>query len=564
MSARWSGLLLGGLLVLLVGACRAAPAPTPTPTRAPAPPAMLPTPTPVPPTPTPAPKAPTVLRANLGTEPTTLDPALVKDSPSVDVVRALFVGITNQTEDTGAVIPDLAERWTVSADGTGYTFTLRRDVKWTDGKSVTARDAEYGGLRTLDPKTASEYAYVPAGIIKGGEDFNRGKADASQVGIRAVDDWTITYTLNYPAGFFPALASMWVLMPQPRWAIEQHKEKWIEPGNIVTNGPYLLRSWEHEKSLVLEKNPNYYDAPHVQIDRIEFVMVKEASTALAMYEAGQLDTLYNLGVPLGEIDRVKKDPVLSKELYIAPRPITYYYGFNVTKPPVDKALVRKALIASIDRQGLIDNVLKGGQRPALTFTAPGNFGFVDGEKEGIGIPFNPDQAKRWLAEAGYPNGRGWPSDVVLMYNTSEGHKRIAEAISAMWKQHLNIDVKVVNQDWAVYLKTLSQDPPHIWRLGWGADYLDADNWMSVFLSDSGNNHTMWKNTRFDALVKQAAREQDPAKRLQLYKEAERLLVQEDAVIAPIYFYTTVQLTKPYLKRTYSALVEQFKNWRIER
>ncbi|MFN3975407.1 MAG: ABC transporter substrate-binding protein, partial [Dehalococcoidia bacterium] len=289
-----------------------------------------------------------------------------------------------------------------------------------------------------------------------------------------------------------------------------------------------------------------------------------ASTALAMYEAGQLDTLYNLGVPLGEIDRVKKDPVLSKQLYIAPRPITYYYGFNVTKPPVNKPLVRKALTAAIDRQGLIDNVLKGGQRPALTFTAPGNFGFVDGEKEGIGIPFNPSQAKRWLAEAGYPDGKGWPADVVLMYNTSEGHKRIAEAIAAMWKQNLNIDVKVVNQDWKVYLKTLSEDPPHIWRLGWGADYLDADNWMSVFLSDSGNNHTMWKNPQFDALVKQAAREQEPGKRLQLYKDAERLLVQEEAVIAPIYFYTTVQLTKPYLKRTYSALVEQFKNWRIER
>ncbi|MFQ5933676.1 MAG: peptide ABC transporter substrate-binding protein, partial [Dehalococcoidia bacterium] len=261
---------------------------------------------------------------------------------------------------------------------------------------------------------------------------------------------------------------------------------------------------------------------------------------------------------------VKADPILSREFFTAPALITYYYGFNNTRPPMDNPLVRKAFTASIDRQTLIDTVTKGGQSPALTFTAPGNFGAID-PSEGIGIPFDPAQARQYLAQAGYPGGEGLP-EITLMHNTSEGHQKIAEAIQAMWKEHLGVEVKIINQEWGVYLDTLSTDAPHVYRLGWGSDYPDANNWLNeVFHSTSGNNFANFSNARFDQLVEAAASEQNPDTRLSLYKEAETILSQDEAGIAPIYFYTTVQLTKPYLVRTYAPFGgEQFRNWILNR
>ncbi|MFQ5872308.1 MAG: peptide ABC transporter substrate-binding protein, partial [Dehalococcoidia bacterium] len=327
---------------------------------------------------------------------------------------------------------------------------------------------------------------------------------------------------------------------------------------------YKLETWEHENRIVLVKNPDYYDARNVQIDRIEGAMILEASTEMALYEAGDLDCTCGWGIPFEDIGRVKAHPTLSQEFYSAPRLITYYYGFNVTKAPFDNALVRKAFSAAIDRQGLIDNVLKGGQKVALTFTAPGNFGAVDAQAEGIGIPFDSGRARQYLVDAGYPGGQGLPP-ITLMYNTSEGHKKIAEAIQAMWREHLGVEVSLANQEFAVYLDTLVSDAPQVWRLGWLADYPDANNWVEVFISTSGNNFGKYNNPEYDQLVADAAREQDPERRLELYKQAERLLAETDAAIAPIYHYTFVTLSKPYLTRTYEPFGNKvFKHWRIER
>lgn len=539
------GVMLG-VLAFLVAACAASPAPTATA---------------VPPTPTPALRP--VAYLNLGTEPPTLDPAISTDSVSIDIVRSLFVGLTQIDEKTSEILPDLAEKWTISPDGTVYTFPLRKDVKWSDGKSVTAHDVVYGVRRTLDPATASEYAHTLTPFIKGAEGFNAGTAkDPAVVGVKALDDYTVEVTLNKPAAYFPSIASMWVMFPQPKWAIEAHGDKWIEAGKIVTNGPYRLLTWEHEKSLVLKKNPDYYAADKVAFETVNFVMVSAESTAMTMYEAGALDAMYPGGPPLEDLDRIKADPVLKKELYIAPRLCTYYYGFNTTKPPFDKPLVRKAFAAAIDRQALIDNVLKGGQKPATTFTAPGVFGYVDGLGLGIGHTFDPAKAKKHLADAGYPNGQGLP-EITLMFNTSEGHQKIAQAIQGMWKEHLGVQVKLVNQEFGVYLKTLSSDAPQVWRLGWCADYPDANNWQNdVFHSKSGNNYGLFKNAAFDKLVEDAATEPDPKRRLEQYKQAETILSNDEAALAPIYFYTFVQLTKPYMTRTYSPFGgEMFHHWR---
>ena len=480
------------------------------------------------------------LRWNLGTEPPTLDPALATDTTSVLVDEQLFLGLTDFDDETAEVVPELASEWSVSGDGLTYTFRMREDVKWTDGRPVTAHDVVYGVKRTLDPATASDYAYVLY-IIKGAEDVNTGSSnDPGIVGVEAVDDYTVQFTLNSQAGYFPAIAGMWVARPQPKWAIDKHGDKWTEPENIVTNGPYLLKEWNHGDSILLVKNPNYYEPGKPKIDKIEMVMVTEASTGMAMYENDELDSTSSLSPPLEDMDRIKVDSMLSKELTIAPRLCTYYYGFNNTKPPFDNVFVRKAFSAAIDRQTIVEAITKGGQIPATTFTRPGIFGAVD-PSEGIGISYNPEQAVGFLSRAGYPKGEGFP-EVTLMHNTSEAHAKIAQAIQQMWKEVLNVDVKVSNQEWGVYLKTLNEDAPHIYRLGWCADYPDANNWlMEVFHSTKGSNRTKWNNAKFDQLVEKAQIEPNPGSRKPLYKLAEQILTEGQAAMAPIYFYTRVSL-----------------------
>lgn len=503
--------------------------------------------------------APVTLEWNLGTEPPTLDPSLATDTTSVDVVEQLFLGLTDFDDATMAVVPELATSWEVSEDGLVWAFHMRKDVKWTDGKPVTAHDIEYGVKRTCDPATASDYAYVLY-IIKGAKEVNTGEiTDLNYIGVKAIDDYTIQFVLNNPAGYFPAIAGMWIARPVPRWAIEKYGEKWTDPENIVTNGSYLLTKWAHEDEIILEKNPDYFGADDVQIERVHCVMIVEESTAMAMYEDGKLDSI---GAPLDDMDRIKSDPVLSKELFIAPRLCTYYYGFNNTKPPMDNALVRKAFSADIDRQSLIDYVLKGEQVPATTFTCPGIFGHVL-PSEGVGIGFDPEAARKYLADAGYPGGEGLP-EVTLMHNTSEGHSKIAQTIQQMWKENLGVEVNVTNQEWGVYLKTVNTDAPQVYRMGWCADYPDANNWLyEVFHSTDSANPIKWHNAEYDRITEEAAKESDPAKRLELYKRADQILCEEEAAIAPIYFYTFVAMTKPYLTRTYApGGGEHFKDWRI--
>jgi oligopeptide transport system substrate-binding protein len=342
--------------------------------------------------------------------------------------------------------------------------------------------------------------------------------------------------------------------------VEEYGDAWTEAENIVTNGPYELAEWVHEDHLVLVKSDTYYGAESVNIDQVYCYMIEEASTAMTMYETGELDST---SPPLEDMDRVKADPVLSQELTIAPDLCTYYYGFNNEKFPFDNALVRKAFASAIDRQSLIDYVLKGEQKPAQTFTCPGIFGHVDGVAEGIGYPYNPEMAKAYLAAAGYPNGEGFP-EVTLMYNTSEGHAKIAQFVAQSFMDTLNVKVNIVNQEWKVYLQTCREDAPQIYRMGWCADYPDANNWLNeVFHSESGSNYANYNNPVFDMLVEQAARASDPALREQLYKAAEMVFVDVDAGIAPIYFYTIVNLTKPYVVRTFAPLGgEHWEQWDI--
>jgi len=549
-------------------------------------------------TPVPVPEVVT-LNANLGSEPPQVDPALTTDTTSVQLDEAMFLALTDFDDVTNEVIPELATEWSVSEDGLTWTFKMRNDVPWVKYNTVTgqveqvldadgnprivnAHEVEYAVKRTLNPETASDYAYVLY-IIKGGKALNEAEEVTDElinaVGVKAVDDFTVEFTLETPAAYFPGIASMWVTRPVPKDLIDEKGARWVEPGIIWANGPYIMTEWVHGASLTLVKNPFFYgwkEPGAGNIERIEYTIVNEASTEMAMYENNEIDTsggYIGWGPPLPDLDRIRADPVLSKEYYQAPQLCTYYYGFTMDKPPTDNVLVRKALSAAIDRQTLIDTVTKGGQTPAHSFAPRGIFGNVaDDTSIGswmLNYAEGKELAKKWMAEAGFPDGEG--VDLILMHNVSEAHARIAQAIQAMWQEVFpKMKVTIETQEWKVYLQTIDKDTPvedmpHVWRLGWCADYADENNWVhEVFSAEEGNNNPRAKPTKFEELTKQAKMETDPAKRKELYREAERLLVEEEARIAPIYYYTTNMLTKPWLKRTVQALGGQhIDKWTID-
>ena len=533
---------------------------------------------------------PVTLHWNWGTEPPTLDPSLATDTTSVDVAGNLFVGLTKFDPVSGEITPYLATEWESGEDADGnqtWTFHLREDVAWINYNPVTgettqatdadgnplfvnANDVVYGVKRTLDPATGSDYSYVLYGI-KNGAAVNGGDEELTvdDLGVVALDDYTVQFTLENKAGYFPAIAGMWVAYAMPQWAIEEWGEKWTEAGLIVTNGPYALETWIHGGELDMVKNPLWINADSVQIERIEGLMIQEASTAFALYENGELDST---GVPSPELDRVKADPVLSAEYTSAPVPCTYYYGFTNTKPPFDDVRVRTAFAQSIDRQSLIDNVLKAGQTPATSFAPPGIFGAP--EPGTVGLAYDPAAAmaslQSYLDEMGMTIDDFNALGVTLMHNTSEGHALIAAAIQQMWADNLGVTVNVENQEWAVYLDTLQPDTPldempHVWRMGWCADYPDENNWIhEVFNSDAGANRVRHSNADFNALTVAAGIAEDPAERAALYEQAEEMFAVEMAAYAPIYHYTSSNVTHTWLTRDFPPLgANNFYDWTID-
>lgn len=484
-----------------------------------------------------------VIKYNLGADPETLDPAKATGAPEHTVMNALFEGLTRYDKD-GKIGPGMAEKWEISEDGTKYTFHLR-DAKWSNGETVTARDFEYAWLRALDPKTASDYAYQLY-YLKNGEEYNSGKiTDPAQVGVKAIDDKTLEVTLKAPAPQFLGLTAFATLYPVNKKAVEADPEAWFKKAEtLVTNGPFKFKSWTPKQQVVVEKNENYWDAQAVKLNQVVFTMVESADTELTMFKTGQIDIANN--PPTQELDNLKKDGSLK----IGPQLTTYFYRFNVTRKPLDNPKVRKALALAIDREAIVKNVTKAGQTPADGFVPVGFPDAAPGEdfrKVGGSLvkTFDVEEARKLLAEAGYPEGKGFP-ELTILYNTSENHQKIALAIQEMWKKNLGINVKLVNQEWKVYLKSQSNLDYDISRSGWGADYLDPMTFMDMFVTNGGNNNTGWSNAQYDELIKKANLEADPAKRMQYMHDAEKILMDE-MPIAPIYFYTHPYLMKDNLK-----------------
>ena len=474
---------------------------------------------------------PQVIKYVLGADPETLDPAKMTGLPEGTIANAIFEGLTRYDKD-GKIAPGMAESWEVSDDGKTYTFHLR-DAKWSDGTPVTANDFKYAWLRALSPELASEYAYQLY-YIKGAEAYNSGKGKAEDVAITVVDDKTLKVELTEPAPQFLGLTAFQTLYPLKKEAVDANPDFKVEGDKkIVGNGPFVIESYKSKDKIVFKKNPNYWDAGSVKLAELQFLLIDDAKTALTMFENGEVDIIDD--IPTGDMPRLKQEG----KLKIYPSLSSYFYRFNTTKKPFNDVRVRKAFAMAIERQPIIDTILQAEQKPAFAFV-PYGIPDADGKdfrENGGNAFFKEDvaEAKKLLAEAGYPNGKGFP-EVTILFNTSEGHKMIAEAIQQMWKKNLGVNVKILNQEWQVYLTMEDKLQYDIARAGWAADYVDPMTFLDMFVTNGGNNDTGWSNKKYDELIKKAKSTNDQAVRMQAMHEAEKILMDE-MPIAPIYFYT---------------------------
>jgi oligopeptide transport system substrate-binding protein len=398
----------------------------------------------------------------------------------------------------------------------------------------------------LNPKTGAKYAQQLY-YLKNGEEYNKGKVtDFAQVGVKAVDDRTLQVTLRCPTPYFLDLTTFYTLYPVPRWAIEAHGKDWVKPGKIVSNGPFRLASWVPQRELVLEKNPTHWDAASVKLARAVFIPIDDVNTAYKQFQAGDSDWLPT--VPPAQLDAAKQRP----EYYVSPYLGTYYFRFNVNKPPFTDARVRKALSMAVDREALTKFVTRAGEVPTTTMVPAGMRGY-----EGVrGLPYDPAAAKKLLAEAGFPDGKGFPK-VELVYNTHELHRVVTQAIQQMWKEKLGIQVDLANVEWKVYLARQSGLDYQMSRAGWIGDYVDPNTFLDMWISGGGNNQTGWTSKRYDELIAKAGcGTADPRERMKLLSEAEKILVVDEAPIMPLFTYVNKGLLSRKVKGWHPNILDQ--------
>ncbi len=475
------------------------------------------------------------LNINIGTEPPTLDWSLATDLTSFLIITNIMDGLTRFSPENKPE-PSLAKSWEISDDGKTYIFHIRKGVTWSDGRELTAQDFIYSWKRLLSPKTGADYAYFLFDI-KNAEKFNSGKIkDFNLVGVKALDRYTLEVQLNRAASYFPSLLTFMSTFPLRKDIIEKYGKRWTEPQNIVTLGPYLLSSWKHHNRIILKEYTNYWGEKPKDAKRIKMIMNENPSSALALYENCELDFLDGTSLPLLEIPRLRK----SKDFVTTPTFRGSYVAFNVAKKPFDNLLIRKAFAHAIDRKSII-KLLQGGGIPSKSWIPRGMLG----HNPNIGIEFNPQKARELLKRAGFDKEK-FP-EVEFLYPDVGNNRIIAEALQSMWKKHLGVRVKLVNQEWKVYLKTLDTNPPPIFRGSWGADYPDPHNFMNLFKCNSGNNETRWCNPSYDQLVDMAAGEKEASKRIKLYDKAQRILTEQDVPIVPYMNAVQQNMIKPYVK-----------------
>jgi oligopeptide transport system substrate-binding protein len=481
-----------------------------------------------------------VLRVNLGTEPPGLDWHTATDSTSFDVVSNIMVGLTTYTNDLKCA-PSCAESWEVLDGGTRYLFHLRKNVYWGDGKPVTARDFDYAWRRLLNPVTAAQYAFFLYDVV-GARELNTAKGESNQaeaakkLGIRVIDDYTFEVKLTKPAAYFIYLTAVCASYPMRQDVVEKWGDRWTEPAHLITNGPFKLTRWQHEYKMELEANDKFWSGPP-KVKAIKMFMVPEQATAYALYENNELDFIDNRSLATPDIERIKSSP----EYKNFPLLRCNYLAFNCKKPPFTDARVRRAVSMSIDRR-IFPKILGRNERPVYSWIPQA----LPGYSAANAMPFDPAQARKLLADAGYPGGKGLPP-IEVLYPNRDDVTLTVEAVQDELKRNLNMPIHLENTEWKVYLARVAKDPPTLFRNNWGADYPDPETFMNLFTSYNGNNHTRWSSPAYDALIASAEAEQDPKKRADLYARADHIISDEEAVIVPSFMATQNIMVKPWVK-----------------
>lgn len=475
-----------------------------------------------------------------GSEPQELDPHVVTGQTEHGIIRSLLEGLVIPAATGTQVAPGVAESWDISPDATVYTFHLRTNAKWSNGDPVTAQDFLNSYKRALIPSMAYQYAYMLYAVTNAEAYNTNGITDFNQVGFKALDEHTFQVTLNSPTPYllFLMCHTSWFPVHMPTIAKYgdpfQRGSRWTRPGRFVGNGPFVLDEWKVNYRIVVKKSTTYWDAEHVRLNAIVFHAIENQDTEERAFAAGQLNITLQLAA--GKIDTYKREhpEVYHNDAFLG----DYFYRVNCTKPPLNDKRVRLALAIAIDRESLVKNVTRGDQIPAYTFTPPNTAGYTARAH----ISTNLDLARKLLADAGFPDGKGLPP-VEILYNTYEDHQRIAEAIQQMWKNNLGVDARLNNQEWKVYLDSTEKMDYQIARAGWIGDYPDPSTFLEMMTTGSGNNETGWSSPEYDELIRQAAHTIDPAARFEVFQKAEQILMDEVPLI-PIYTYT-----HPYLMTT---------------
>ncbi|WP_201799110.1 peptide ABC transporter substrate-binding protein [Rhodoferax aquaticus] len=474
---------------------------------------------------------------NNGSEPETLDPALAEGVPANNIIRDLFEGLT-ATNGAGTTVPGVAESWKQTNDTT-WVFTLRKNAKWSNGDAVTAEDFIYGIRRFVDPKTASQYASTYGIFIANGKEVVEGKVPPTELGIKALDKYTLEIKTPYPVSFIPELMSNLQLGPVHKATIEKFGKEWTKPGNIVGNGAFTLADWQVNSKIVLAKSAQYWDAKNVQLTKFTYLPVEDGNNDVKLFESGENDFVYQL--PPGTYEKYKAQ--YPKEIHNSPMLGLRYYSYQTTDPLLKDVRVRKALSMVIDRNILAEKVTADGQVPAYSVIVGGTKGANVTTYDWASWPMDKRvaEAKKLLADAGVAAG----TKVKFSYNTSEYHKKMAIFAASEWKTKLGLDTEMEAMEFKVLIKNRNDKNFQIARNGWIADYNDATSFIALVQCNNDQNNHNYCNPKAEALVEQGNKTKDPAKRAELLTQAVKINM-EDYPILPLLQYTVPRLIKSYV------------------
>lgn len=479
----------------------------------------------------------------LANEPDGIDPGVTNNSFASPILNNVFEGLVTYSTEDGSLIPGEAESWTISEDGLTYTFTLREGLKWSDGSDHTARDYVYAMKRVLDPNTEAKYVDFLLSYVKGAEEYY---ADNSigfdKVGVSAPDDNTFVFTLKAPAPYWIDVLKMWVFSPVQEATVEANGERWTSSADTyVTNGPFRMAEINMGESFVLEKNPYYYDAENVKLDKITFRFISDLGTSLMAFENGDINGMSS--IPTTDMARLKAEDA---GVVMSPSYGTVWYDFNCAKAPFDNVLVRKAFSQAVDRLAIIEDVVQTEADPAYSFMSPGyivnGVDLMDNASDNdLSEEADIEAARETLAEAGYPNGEGFP-EITLSYYSNETVGKVVEALARQLQDALNVRIKISNADWAVYYDDILAGNYDIGAMGWSGDYVHPMTFLALFVTGDANNNVFYSNPAYDALVAKAANITDAEEAFAVMKEAEALAASEYPVL-PLYYKANTMLMK---------------------